>query len=138
MSRCDAKKFKMEGEKMKNVKKLRIMVLVAIFATTSLAFSCQAAIDGVAKESIQLYIRAPAQVAEHYSFQVIVTSKYGPVANAIITTSWMPIFFVTDANGVATIMSPWVNQDTQFAIFATKPGCLSTRVQITVINLPLP
>jgi hypothetical protein len=138
MSRCDAKKFKMEGEKMKNVKKLRIMVLVAIFATTSLAFSCQAGTSGLANQSLQLQIRAPLQVAEHFVFKVTVSVGNIPLAGAVVTVSWLATSFTTDSSGTLVLTSPWVDHDTQFMIFASKQGFLPTKTTITVINLPIP
>lgn len=136
MSRCDAK---MVGEEMKNVKKLEIMTLVIILATTSLAFSCQAGggVSGTADPN-QLSIQAPKEVPEHYSFQIIVTAGNNPIPGAIVTVSWLATGFITDKNGAVTLMSPWVDHDTQFTIMASKKGYLSGKALITVINLPIP
>ena len=141
MSRCDAKRFKMEGEKMKNVKKLKIMALVAIFAMASLVASCQAAINNSANTQVQLQIRGPAQVWEHTSFQILVrTGENGtiPIPYAFVSVGWIPILFVTDANGALTLTSPWVNQDTRYTITVSKPGFITTTETITVKNLAIP
>ena len=138
MSWCDAKKVKIEGEKMKNVKKLKIMALVVIFAMTSLVASCQAASDSSANTKMQLQIKAPSQVWEHTSFQITVSYGNKPISGALVTVGWIPTFFVTDNNGTITITSPWVDRDTQFMIFASKSGFLPAKASITVINLAIP
>ena len=138
MSRCDAKKVKMEGEKMKNVKKLKIMALVVIFATASLVASCQAISLNSAKNQGQLQIKAPSQVWEHTSFKIIVSVGNKLIPGALVMVGWAPTFFITDKNGAVTIMSPWVNHDTKFTITASKLGFTPAKAIITVINLAIP
>lgn len=138
MSRCDAKKLELEDEKMKNVKKLKIMALVVIFVTTSLAFTCQAGTSGLASQSLQLKIKAPTQVWEHYTFRLTVYAGDRPLAGAVVIVSWIAVGYVTDSTGSVSITSPFVDHDTQFTILAFKNGYISAKTIITVINLPLP
>lgn len=122
---------------MEKTKKISIFMLAIILTVTSLGFTCQADTSGSASQSKQLYIRGPSQVAEGKSFQIVVATVDGPVANAAVSAPWVNTVFHTDANGVVTLIAPWVDRDSQFSITASKLGYMPAKFVITIINLPI-
>jgi hypothetical protein len=122
---------------MERTRKLSIFMLAIILTVTSLGFTCQADTSGSASQQKQLYIRGPSQVAEGRSFQIVVATLDGPVANAAVSVPWVNTVFHTDANGVVTITAPWVDRDSQSFITASKLGYLSAKFVITIMNLAI-
>ena len=81
----------------------------------------------------QLVISAPSSIDEDDTFDVTITSNGKPVENVIV--SFNSATYTTDTNGMVSLTSPDVDQNTPYTITASKTRYVSDSVELQVKNV---
>jgi len=120
--------------------KIMILMLATLLLTSSITINGLAgtAPKLQADKPPQLEIQSPSQVIEGENFQITITCKNKPIANAKVTVGWMSgsIYYYSNSNGTVFLTAPQVNNNTQFFITASKTLYQSKTVWITVTDTP--
>jgi len=88
--------------------------------------------NSASPEQPQLHIQAPSEVEEEHTFTVLITANGIPIPD--VTVTFLGRFFSTDENGLITLNTPSVSENTSYFIGANKTGYRPVDTWILILN----